>query len=80
MAALDWDSYYGDRRQEIVVISHELPSGEVSDVLHCARLTDAEMSAGDDVWREYDDPFACWPTEPYSDVPEQTAQQRREKP
>lgn len=86
MAALDWDPYYGDRRAEIVVVSHELPAGEVSDVLRNALLTDAEMATGVDVWREYDDPFGDWHTEPHSgpdsDVPEsnpQTAQQRREK-
>jgi G3E family GTPase len=64
MAAARWHPYYGDRDQEFVVITHAADPQEITDALHGALLTDAELAEGETTWRAYPDPFGWWHTEP----------------
>jgi G3E family GTPase len=56
MASLDWDPRYGDRAQDLVVITHEASPDEITATLRAALLTDEELAQGDLVCAE--DPFA----------------------
>ncbi|WP_422742037.1 CobW family GTP-binding protein [Micromonospora sp. WMMD754] len=61
-AALDWDPYYGDRHQHLVLIGVDLDPAHLHRTLAGCLLTDAELADGEDGWRRYDDPFAgCFP-------------------
>ncbi|WP_033344059.1 CobW family GTP-binding protein [Catenuloplanes japonicus] len=57
-AALDWDPYYGDRGQHLVLIGIDPDAARVRRTLRSCLLTDAELADGEDVWRTYPDPFA----------------------
>ncbi|SDN40162.1 GTPase, G3E family [Allokutzneria albata] len=67
MASLRWDPYYGDREQQLVVITHLASPEEITAALHDALLTDSELAEGADVWRTYEDPFGEWHTDPCED-------------
>lgn len=54
------DATYGDRRQELVVIGHELDEEGFRDKLDQCLLTDEEFEAGPDVWATYEDPVPEW--------------------
>jgi G3E family GTPase len=68
MASLRWDPEFGDRAQEIVVVTDQATPEEVEAALHGALLTDAELAAGPDVWLNYLDPFGEWHEEPCDDT------------
>jgi G3E family GTPase len=51
---------YGDRRQELVVIGHDLDEAGFREKLNRCLLTDEEFAAGPDVWVNYEDPFPEW--------------------
>lgn len=53
-AAMEWHSRWGDRVQEIAILSHDASPGQVHATLQDALLTDAEL-AGD--WERLEDPF-----------------------
>ena len=53
-AAVDWHPRWGDRMQELVILSHDASSAQLMATLRGALLTDHEL-AGD--WRGYADPF-----------------------
>lgn len=53
-AAVDWHPRWGDRMQELVILSHDASPAHVVATLREALLTDEELS-GD--WRGYPDPF-----------------------
>ena len=57
---------YGDRRQELVVIGHELDEAEFRHRLDQCLLTDKEFEAGPEVWADYEDPFADWDLEDFN--------------
>ncbi|MBE9373959.1 GTP-binding protein [Saccharopolyspora sp. HNM0983] len=65
-ASLQWDEHYGDRAQEIVVITHDADAAEISRRLRAALLTDEELAAGRDVWAQHQDPFE-WHSDDCSD-------------
>jgi G3E family GTPase len=67
-ASLNWDGYYGDRMQELVVIAHEANPHDITHALRAALLTDDELAAGEQEWKTYDDPFGEWHTDPCADV------------
>lgn len=67
-AALDWHPRFGDRTQELVILSHDASPGAITAALRDALLTDSELAAGEAAWRRYPDPFGDWRAEP-SDVP-----------
>ncbi|MFR9730996.1 ribosome hibernation factor-recruiting GTPase MRF [Saccharopolyspora sp. MS10] len=76
-ASLNWDAYYGDRMQELVVIAHEADPREVREALLGALLTDAELALGEAAWREFPDPFGEWHEDPCAeDEPEQAPASR----
>jgi len=64
LASLRWDPLFGDRDQEIVVISHEADPQTVEATLRAALLTDAELATGREEWARYPDPFDTWHEEP----------------
>ncbi|GAA2549933.1 ribosome hibernation factor-recruiting GTPase MRF [Pseudonocardia hydrocarbonoxydans] len=66
IAALGWHPRFGDRAQELVVLSHAADPDEIDAVLREALLTDLELAAGEDAWRELPDPFGWWHTDPCS--------------
>ncbi|KAA5836921.1 cobalamin biosynthesis protein CobW [Saccharopolyspora hirsuta] len=68
-ASLNWDDYYGDRMQELVVIAHEADPQHIVSALRRALLTDDELAAGEQVWAQYADPFGEWHTDPCGDDP-----------
>ncbi|HEX6347572.1 ribosome hibernation factor-recruiting GTPase MRF [Umezawaea sp.] len=59
-ASLEWDPYYGDRAQDLVVIVHEASTAEIEATLRAALLTDDELAGG---LVCSDDPFAHHPRE-----------------
>ncbi len=52
-----WESPFGDRRQEIVLIGLEMNRAEMEAALDAALLTDGEMEQGAAMWRQLDNPF-----------------------
>lgn len=64
IAALGWHPDFGDRAQDLVVLSHAADPDEIDAVLREALLTDLELAAGEDVWRALPDPFGWWHTDP----------------
>ncbi|MFI6027446.1 ribosome hibernation factor-recruiting GTPase MRF [Amycolatopsis magusensis] len=67
LASLRWHPEFGDRAQELVVLTHQATPQEVEAALDAALLTDAELAAGPDTWRRYPDPFGEWHEEPCDD-------------
>ncbi|MGO1050952.1 ribosome hibernation factor-recruiting GTPase MRF [Crossiella sp. CA198] len=67
MADLNWDPYYGDRGQDIVVLSHTAVPAEIAEALESALLTDEELAQGQDAWLAYADPFGSWHEDPCDD-------------
>lgn len=55
-AAAQWDPYYGDRSQELVVITRSTPPGEITAALREALVTDEELALIGEL--EFADPFA----------------------
>ncbi|GAB2734332.1 GTP-binding protein [Salinifilum aidingensis] len=68
-ASLSWDERYGDRVQELVVITHDTDPEDVDRALHRALLTDAELAAGREGWAAYSDPFGTWHADPCGEDP-----------
>ena len=55
-----WEEPFGDRRQELVFIGQNMPKDELIAALYDALLTDDELDAGEDAWRDYPDPFPAF--------------------
>lgn len=55
-----FDGYFGDRRQEIVLIGMKMNKEELIEKFNSCLLTDQEMALGQDGWNSFDDPFAKW--------------------
>ncbi|MTD58555.1 ribosome hibernation factor-recruiting GTPase MRF [Amycolatopsis pithecellobii] len=62
LASLRWDPVFGDRAQEIVVVTDQATPEEIDGALREALLTDAELAAGQQAWLGYPDPFGSWVT------------------
>ena len=73
LASLGWDPRFGDRAQDLVVITHDADPDEIDAWLREALLTDAELAVGEAAWRELPDPFGWWHTDPCEDPAELTA-------
>ena len=63
-AALRWHPRYGDRVQELAVLTCGADPDEIEQGLRRALLTDAEVVAGEGAWRYYPDPFGWYHTDP----------------
>ena len=59
-----WQEPFGDRRQELVIIGRDLDRAALEAMWNTALLTDAEMALGQDVWSQWEDPFAVWEEAP----------------
>ncbi len=57
-ASAAWDPYYGDRSQELVVITGSASPDEITAALREALVTDEELALVDEL--EFVDPFAEW--------------------
>ena len=55
-----WQEPFGDMRQELVFIGHNLQPDETRKALDACLLTEAEMLQGKALWEELDDPFPQW--------------------
>lgn len=55
-----FDGYFGDRRQEIVIIGIKMNKEELIEKFNSCLLTDQEMALGQDGWNSFDDPFVKW--------------------
>ncbi len=64
LAAMGWHPRFGDRAQDLVVLTHDADPAEIEVALSAALLTEAELAAGEDSWRELPDPFGWWHTDP----------------
>ncbi|SFQ58481.1 GTPase, G3E family [Amycolatopsis arida] len=64
LASLRWHPVFGDRAQELVVVTHTATPEEIDAALTGALLTDAELAAGPEAWRDYPDPFGEWHADP----------------
>ncbi|MEM7454574.1 MAG: GTP-binding protein [Planctomycetota bacterium] len=58
---------YGDRRQELVVIGHQLDEQTFRSKLEQCLLSEHEFEAGPDAWAEFEDPFPEWSFEEHDD-------------
>lgn len=72
MAALCWDPRFGDRAQDLVVLTHAADPDEIDACLREALLTDAELAAGEQAWAGLHDPFGCWHADPCGDAEAET--------
>tara|TARA_Y100000992_G_scaffold288732_1_gene242645 strand:+ start:785 stop:1999 length:1215 start_codon:yes stop_codon:yes gene_type:complete len=59
----NWDTVYGDRRQELVFIGIDIDKDFIRHHLDNCLLTDTEYAAGPNTWKDHDDPFGQWSTE-----------------
>jgi G3E family GTPase len=57
---------YGDRRQELVVIGHDLDEADFRSRLDQCLLTDEEFETGPQGWAVFEDPIPEWETEDLS--------------
>lgn len=63
-AALRWDERFGDREQQLVLLTHEAAPADLVAALAQALVTDEELAEGEDARRRWDDPFGFWHTDP----------------
>jgi G3E family GTPase len=61
LASLGWHPRFGDRAQDLVVLTHDADPADIEAVLVAALLTDAELAAGEAALRALPDPFGWWP-------------------
>ncbi|WP_112283524.1 ribosome hibernation factor-recruiting GTPase MRF [Prauserella muralis] len=67
LASLRWHPRFGDRAQELVVVTHQAEPRDIEATLNAALLTDEELAAGPAAWTRYPDPFGEWHTDPCED-------------
>jgi len=58
-----WQEPFGDCRQELVFIGQNINQSKAVAELDNCLLTDAELAAGEAVWRNYPDEFPLWVAE-----------------
>ena len=56
----EWKEPFGDRRQAIAFMGIDLDVATFKAQLDACLLTDSEMSAGEESWRNLADPFPSW--------------------
>ena len=66
MSAIDWDDQFGDRQTSLTVLVCGARPDDITDALHGALLTDAEL-ADPATWVHYPDPFGDWHEDPCED-------------
>lgn len=56
-ASLEWHPRFGDRAQELAIVSHQAIPDEITAALNAALLTDEELAEGEEAWLRYPDPL-----------------------
>ncbi|MDN5747591.1 MAG: hypothetical protein L0H64_03585 [Pseudonocardia sp.] len=64
LASLGRHPRFGDRAQDVVVLTHDADPDEIDAHLREALLTDLELAAGEGAWRALPDPFDRWHIDP----------------
>lgn len=64
MASLRWDDRFEDREQALVVVYHAADPDAITAALDAALLTDDELAAGHEQWRDWADPFGEFHSDP----------------
>ena len=67
-AALRWHPRFGDRVQELTILSHDADPADIRAALRAALLDDTELAAGEAAWARYPDPFGWWHTDPCGEL------------
>ncbi|TVR12385.1 MAG: GTP-binding protein [Planctomycetota bacterium] len=57
----DWDPYWGDMMQELVLIGADMDQAAITAALESCLLSDDELEQGEQGWLSMDDPFPAWP-------------------
>lgn len=68
LASLRWHPDFGDRAQELVIVTHHADPADIHETLRAALLTDDELARGRHTWAGYPDPFGHWHEEPCDDT------------
>lgn len=68
LASLRWHPEWGDRAQELVIVTQQNARPDIEEALHDALLTDAELAEGRDAWVAYPDPFGERHEDPCDDT------------
>ncbi|OQK16791.1 4-hydroxytetrahydrobiopterin dehydratase [Methyloprofundus sedimenti] len=55
-----WQAPFGDCRQELVFIGQNIDAEQTRNELDQCLLTDDELSAGETIWKTYQDNFPAW--------------------
>lgn len=55
-----WQEPFGDRRQELVVIGLDLDATKATEMFDACLLSDHELTAGVEGWKQLSDPFPEW--------------------
>lgn len=64
MASLRWDNQFDDREQALLIIYHATDPEVIIPALDAALITDTELTAGEQEWRTWSDPFGHFHTDP----------------
>lgn len=64
LASLGCHARFGDRSQDLVVITHDADPEAIATRLRGALLSDAELAGGAASWRGLPDPFGWWHEDP----------------
>ncbi|QRP49619.1 ribosome hibernation factor-recruiting GTPase MRF [Amycolatopsis sp. FDAARGOS 1241] len=84
LASLRWHEVWGDRAQELVVVTDLAAPRDLEDALRGALLTDEELADGEAAWRSYPDPFGERHEDPCDATEEQdrhvSAANRKDEP
>ncbi len=67
-----WESPWGDRRQELVIIGEKLDHSLYQELLEQCLVTDLEFTQGPEFWKQMTDPFRDWDETVSEDEPTET--------
>jgi G3E family GTPase len=62
----EWRELFGDRRQAFALVALDLDRDTLQSQVDACLLTDAELAAGPESWKEFADPFPSWSSEAHA--------------
>ena len=62
----EWQEPFGDRRQTFALMALDLNRDTLQSQVDACLLTDAELAAGSESWKEFADPFPSWSSEAHA--------------
>ena len=62
----EWQEPFGDRRQTFALMALDLDGDTLQSQVDDCLLTDAELAAGPESWKEFADPFPSWSSEAHA--------------